>query len=270
MFVWLTKLFKFFVRTADADVERYLKLFTFMPISMVKSIMDEHQTQPSMRIAQRKLAVEVLELIHGEKVAREAEAQHRVIFNPPPISAAVEKKLQQPNTADINPLLNPNAPHISSANAPSPHLILPQSLIYGQPIARVLYAAGLVSSRSEGHRLVAKQGAYIGSRPGASGTMSDALEYSPAANWHPDDTERYIIDGDLLILRVGKWKVKIVKIVPDLEFRERALTAPGWDDDNDHDHDVTFSPQKREDRRRWDQDTQPWRRKEYFRRIVSP
>ena len=58
--------------------------------------------------------------------------------------------------------------------------------------------------------------------------MGDSLEFSPALNWHADETEKYVIDGCLIILRVGKWKVKIVKIVSDDEFERLGLTAPGW------------------------------------------
>ena len=41
-------------------------------------------------------------------------------------------------------------------------------------------------------------------------------------------TEQFIVDGNLLVLRVGKWKVKMVKIVSDEEFEEGELDAPGW------------------------------------------
>jgi tyrosyl-tRNA synthetase len=85
----------------------------------------------------------------------------------------------------------------------------------------------MVSSRSEGHRLIANKGAAVGSKSG-SGTMDDGLSYMPIKTWPGQDTEKFIIDDSLLILRVGKWKVKIVKIVSDEEFEDRGLNAPGW------------------------------------------
>ena len=88
----------------------------------------------------------------------------------------------------------------------------------------------MVASRSEGHRMVANGGAYVGARPGATGTMSDQVDWSPATNWQPKDTEKYIIGGDTLLIRVGKWKVKIIKIISDEEFDERGLNAPGWEE----------------------------------------
>ena len=69
--------FKFFLRCADADVERYLKLFTFLPMSVIKSTMEQHETDQSKRVAQHKLAYEFVELVHGLTNAQEAEARIR-------------------------------------------------------------------------------------------------------------------------------------------------------------------------------------------------
>ena len=58
--------------------------------------------------------------------------------------------------------------------------------------------------------------------------MGDSLEFTPILNWKPEMTEQFIVDGNLLVLRVGKWKVKIVKIVSDEEFEDEERDAPGW------------------------------------------
>ena len=94
----------------------------------------------------------------------------------------------------------------------------------------VVYHAGLAPSRSEAHRMVTKKGVYLGARPGGSGTMGDQVDFSPAANWEGKLTEKYILD-DTLIIRVGKWKVRVIKIISDEEFERRGLSAPGWKDD---------------------------------------
>lgn len=225
---------KYFIRTTDADVERYLKLFTFMPMKKIRAIMTEHESQPSLRVAQRNLAFEVLDLVHGEAQAKDAALQHELVFKKSPTTSvpgpALEPETQLPEVSSALP----ESPAITSRNdAPSPHMVLPKSLIYDTAMARILYSAGLVASRSEGHRLLGNKGAYVGSRPGASGTMGDQLEFTPAHNWLRTDIEKYIIDGDLLILRAGKWKVKIVKIVSDEEFERLGLTAPGWKEEDE-------------------------------------
>ncbi|KAI9702358.1 MAG: tyrosyl-tRNA synthetase [Candelina mexicana] len=228
--IWLDKemtssfdLYQFFLRSADADVERYLKLFTFIPIPRIEEIIAEHMQHPHERKAQHILARDFVELVHGEEEAKDAEARHRLLFpsRSAPVSAEAPK-------GDWSNPLNPHAPQTTQNNAPSANVTLPASLVYDQPIARVLYHAGLVSSKGEGHRLAQNQGAYVGSRPAGGGGMPDELKFSPVKLWDPKLTQDYIMDGGLLILRVGKWKVKIVKILSDEEFVKLGLDAPGW------------------------------------------
>lgn len=58
--------------------------------------------------------------------------------------------------------------------------------------------------------------------------MGDELEFTPCKNWNPGDTTSHVIEGKVLILRVGKWRMKIVRIVSDKEFESMGLSAPGW------------------------------------------
>ena len=187
--------------------------------------------QPSHRLAQHRLAYEVVEFVHGEELAKEAQQQHNIVFRIPlatkPTATAHGNKSGSSDPS-ITRLPNRHSTPVTSSNAPAPNLVLPKSLVYNQSIARLLYHAGLVLSKSEGHRLAVKQGAYIASIPGQKLPMGDRLEFTPALNWDPSNTEKFIIDGDTVILRVGKWHVKIIKIVSDEEFEQRGLTAPGW------------------------------------------
>ena len=215
---------------ADQDVHRYLKLFTFEPLEDLEKLMKEHNKDASKRVAQHKLAKEVLSIVHGKKIAVETEQEHRSLFKKPSISVpqlSAEGKGERP--LNVNRILNKTAPVVDADSPPFHSLTLPKSLVYNQPVARVLYHAGMVALRSEGHRMVEKKGAYVGARPGGTGTMSDQVDWSPATNWEAQETEKNIIGGDTLFMRVGKWKVKIIKIIGDKEFEERGLTAPGWE-----------------------------------------
>ena len=219
---------KFFLRTADSDVHRYLKLFTFEPLEVLETLMEEHNKDPAKRIAQHKLADEVLKLVHGKEVANGAKREHGVLFKRPtgPEAQTDDGGTQSPESTD-------NAVPLRGTNpsAPTHSIILPKSLVYDQRMSHVLYHAGAVPSRSQGHRLLLRKGVYMGARPAASGTMGDHVEWSPAADWQEKETQKYIIGDDTLIFRVGKWKVKIVKIVSDEEFEKQGLSAPGWKDD---------------------------------------
>lgn len=72
--VWLDEtktsafsLYQFFIRSTDGEVERLLKLLTFVPLSEIAQLMEQHRRAPELRDAQRRLAQEVTLLIHGGK-----------------------------------------------------------------------------------------------------------------------------------------------------------------------------------------------------------
>lgn len=215
---------KFFLRTADSDVHRYLKLFTFEPLEVLETIMEEHNKAPPKRIAQHKLAQEVVALIHGESLASEVEREHKMMFNRSSVSGLQTNDDGNQPTDDAKKAVS----FVGGNSAPTSSLILPKSLVYNQSVDRILYHAGLVASRSEGHRVVSQKGAYLGARPGGSGTMGEQVDWSPATHWDGKLTAKYIIDEDTLIIRVGKLRVRIIKIISDAEFEQRGLSAPGW------------------------------------------
>lgn len=242
--VWLDKdmtspfdLYQFFLRSSDEDVSRYLKLFTFMPLKAIDAVVAEHTLDPSKRLAQRQLAREVLSIVHGETEVEAVEAQHGLLFRPSKNTAKKKAEaIKADNVSTDSPSKVPDMNFMfnkaAGPSAPSAagNVTLPKSLVVSKQIGRILYAAGLVSSRSEGHRLCAAKGAYVGSLPGQHGDMPDHVEFTPALNWEDDAVNKFIIDGKLLILRVGKWKVKIVRIVEDDEYMRLGLNAPGWEE----------------------------------------
>jgi tyrosyl-tRNA synthetase len=217
------------VRISDDEVERYLKLFTFMPLPKISELMEAHRQDPSKSMAQHVLAYEFVNLIHGAHEADKAEEEFRKIFNPETLAATDSNKPSPalPSSGFWNPRADPRAPQTNNFTMPSPHVTLPRSLVVGQPFHKIIWSAGMVSSKAEGHRLIANKGASVGSKSG-SGTMDDGLSYMPLNIWPGQETDKFIIDDALLILRVGKWKVKIVKIISDEEFEDRGLNAPGW------------------------------------------
>lgn len=200
--------------------------------------MAQHKNDPSKRIPQHKLAYEFVSLVHGAQAASDASDQHKNVFAKPTLSSLTSSP-SNPLTTNQNPKtreqgtftssqLNKFAPQTNAQTTQSYHIVLPKSLIYDQPIARVLYAAGLVTSRSEGHRLAENGGAYIGRRSSNKEEMGDNVSFVPAKLRDPLQTWANVIrdSGDanvsrekgeegLLILRVGKWKVRIVRIVSD-------------------------------------------------------
>jgi tyrosyl-tRNA synthetase len=236
-------LYQFFLRSADADVERYLKLFTFLPLSEISSIMDEQHKDESKRVAQHTLAREFVELVHGLTAAEEAEKQHRSAFKKDlslkeiqdaTAAAKTPQDSQQSGILPINPILNRYAPQTNAENAQATHLTLPSSLVRGQPLAKILWTAGLVVSRSEGQRLINANGVHIGAKKGRDQEMDDSLSYRRVGDADlpmGNIVDQYIINDELLILRAGKWKHRFITIVPDAEYEKLGLTCPGWKDE---------------------------------------
>ena len=76
------KFYQFWFNTDDRDVEKLLKLYTFIPINEIASIMTEHNAAPERRIAQKRLALEVTATVHGEETARSVINASEILFNP--------------------------------------------------------------------------------------------------------------------------------------------------------------------------------------------
>ena len=72
--------YQFWLNAADDDVERYLKLFTLVPVAEIDALVARHAQNPGAREAQRTLAEHVTRLIHGEEGLAAAEAATRALF----------------------------------------------------------------------------------------------------------------------------------------------------------------------------------------------
>ena len=57
--------YQYFVNVADADVGRYLRMFTFLPLEEIEQLEKDVAERPHLRAAQRRLAAELTTLVHG-------------------------------------------------------------------------------------------------------------------------------------------------------------------------------------------------------------
>lgn len=231
------ELYQFFLRSADNDVERYLKLFTFLRSSEIAEVMTEQRKDESKRVAQHKLASEFVELVHGKAAAQKAEQEHRQLFEKKltlsDIQAQAKPMIETTpdgRPIDINPLVNKHAKPLDVHSGGEVNMKLPKSLVIQQPLSRILWSAGLVASRSEGQRMINNKGVYVGGRAQKQGdtTMGDALTYVQVEDSKWSTVSKFVIDENLLILRTGKWRVKVVTIVPDEDYEAAGLSCPGW------------------------------------------
>jgi tyrosyl-tRNA synthetase len=72
---------QFWLNTADADVSRYLRWFTFLDREEIESIEQQHAAAAHERLAQRTIASEMTRLIHGQDELDRAEAAAASLFS---------------------------------------------------------------------------------------------------------------------------------------------------------------------------------------------
>jgi tyrosyl-tRNA synthetase len=122
--------YQFWINTEDPDVERFLALFTFLPMSQVRELGQLQGAEINQ--AKEILAYEATKLTHGEAAADEARATSRALFGGDGEAASA------PTTA-----------------------ITADALSQGQALVDVLTETGLVQSKRAARDLIKQGGAYV-------------------------------------------------------------------------------------------------------------
>lgn len=138
-------LYQYFLRSEDADVERFLKFFSLRPVDEIEAIVAAHAEAPHKREAQRILAEELTELIHGEEGLRRAKQATDILFGSE-IEGLSDKEL-------------------TSIFADVPAADLDRSkLEAGYPIVDLLADSGLEKSKGDARRSLKGGGVYVNNR----------------------------------------------------------------------------------------------------------
>ncbi len=163
--------YQYWIRTDDRDVERLLKLFTFVELDEISSLLATHSAAPEQRIAQRRLAEEMTRMVHGEEALAQSMKASEALFGGE-ISGLSDRDL-----ADIFA----DVPSFSiDAGAISSGLRLPDLLV----------RAGAAKSKGEATRLIAGGGVYLNNR-----RVDDASSVLRAAD---------LASESMFVVRVGK------------------------------------------------------------------
>lgn len=73
--------YQFWVNAADADVVKYLKIFTFLSREEIEALAQTVETEAHLRKAQKALAEEMTRLIHGEEALAAAQRITAALFS---------------------------------------------------------------------------------------------------------------------------------------------------------------------------------------------
>lgn len=199
--IWLDKemtstfeLYGYFMKTTDADVGRYLRLFTFMPLEEIETLMLEHEATPKERRAQRKLAFEFLELVHGKEEAEGARRAHESLFGGMDATTK-QASARGDSTSNLKPDMTVSREELRTTS-----------------LVAMIKMVGHAKSNSEAHRLLSSGSMYIGSmsEEGPGG----ALSYTSVTNSLSGSElmERIGSTNGLLLLRKGKSSLKVVRV----------------------------------------------------------
>ncbi|MBX3407711.1 MAG: tyrosine--tRNA ligase [Phycisphaeraceae bacterium] len=142
--------YQFWLNAADADVIRFLKVFTFLTVEEIDALEAAHAADPGKREAQRALARHMTELLHGPTEREHAEAAARALF-----------------TGDIAHL--PLAT-LEEALASAPSSEHPRSQLEGTGVALidVLAQTTLAKSRSEARTLLSQNSISVNGHKAAA------------------------------------------------------------------------------------------------------
>jgi tyrosyl-tRNA synthetase len=99
--------YQYFVNTADADVIRYLRWFTFLSAEELAELEKATAERPQQRAAQRRLARELTVLVHGEAATEAVEHASRALFGQGELSrldeATLAAALREASVAELKP-----------------------------------------------------------------------------------------------------------------------------------------------------------------------
>ncbi|MDY0345616.1 MAG: tyrosine--tRNA ligase [Bacilli bacterium] len=100
------KLYQYFINVSDVDAIRYLKVFTFLSKEEIESVAGEHEQNPSLRLAQKTLAIEVVKIIHGQDEAEEAIKMSESLFSGDFVSMSEKKLIDVLGDLEVKTSLN--------------------------------------------------------------------------------------------------------------------------------------------------------------------
>jgi tyrosyl-tRNA synthetase len=164
--------YQYFVNTADADVIRYLRWFTFLSADELADLEQATAERPQQRAAQRRLARELTVLVHGEAATDAVEHASRALFGQGELdrldAATLEAALRETSVAE----LTPGAP---------------------DDIVELLVSSGLSESRKAARRTIGEGGVSVNN------------ERIEADDWAPRPAD--FLHGRWLVLRRGKRNV---------------------------------------------------------------
>ena len=171
--------YQYFLRAADADVIRYLKVFSMKPLDEIAALEAQMKAHPEARIPQKALAEELTLLVHGEEGLKTALGATKTLFG-----GDVAGK----SAAELEEIFK----DVKSAE-------LAKAEITGKPVFMVAAAAGMFKSNGEARRMAAQGGLSLNGEK-----IDDKRVFAPGD----------LVEGRIAVLRQGKKNNFLLKAAP--------------------------------------------------------
>jgi len=172
--------YQYWINTDDRDVVKYLKWFTFLPLSEIERLAESTEKEPEKREAHRTLAYEVTRFVHGKEQADVAVKTSEVLLGQE--ISHVSDEMLEAIFRDV------------------PSTEMPWSdLESGVSIVDAMVQCGLSKGRSAARRLISGGGMYLNNR-----RVTDA-EYVI--------TTDSLASAHIAVLRTGKRNYHLLRFV---------------------------------------------------------
>jgi tyrosyl-tRNA synthetase len=191
--------YQFWIRTLDADVIRYLKIFTFLPLDEISALEQEVKNNPSQRAAQKRLATEMTKLVHGEKELESVQRATEAMFGDPEALKTLSAGAMRDIAEEINDEQGGKGPALPIANLEGA----------GISLVELLVRYNLFPSRGQAREGIKGGGVYVNNRK----------EIDINKNISTTD----LLQGRYVLLRKGKKERRMLYAI--LEDESVELTA---------------------------------------------
>lgn len=184
------QLYQYFINVPDEMLSKLLKCFTLLPNTSIAEILAKHESDPAYRIAQRVLAREVTDLVHGVGVGDQMAYITSFLFPTP----------DQPFNEEIS------ADKLLDAFRQSGILVqLDRKELESQDLRLSTVLSKIMNkSKSETKNLVKSGGIYLGIEREQLDDPDDLILF---------DQQHHLIDDKLMLVRSGKQHYYVVEIV---------------------------------------------------------
>ncbi|MFP4445298.1 MAG: tyrosine--tRNA ligase [Desulfosudaceae bacterium] len=191
------KYYQYWINTHDADVRRFLFLFTFLPAEEIREV--AKMEGADINSAKTVLAFEATRIAHGEEEAKKAHQDTIKNFGGRNIPNNLMPSSSTPRGIDGK--IHAAMPSISVSMTGDQHTELSLSTITPGLAAVDLFCdTGLAQSKGAARRLIQQGGGYI------NGERVESVDYQV--------TKNDIKDGEI-VLRAGKKKYHTIKVKND-------------------------------------------------------